>query len=90
VDQVIFFPVGSSGVALMKKQPIDRLPGRRLAQLRKDRGLSQAQLAEKLKMTRFAVINYELGKTELRATVISQLAHALECKSTDLIAETEA
>jgi transcriptional regulator with XRE-family HTH domain len=69
----------------MRKRPIDRMPGQRMAQLRKSRGLSQQQLAEKLKVTRYAIINYEIGRTELRVTVINKLAHALECEATELM-----
>ena len=46
----------------------------RLKELRRDRGLSQMQLAKELNLSQSAVAKWELGKTEPTASAIIAIA----------------
>lgn len=52
--------------------------GDRIRKLRKQRGITQQQLAEKARMDRTYVVAVELGKTNLTIGVLSRFAEALE------------
>ena len=63
-------------------RPATRLPpadsfGARLAQLRKDRGFTQMELAEKVGMIQALISDYELGKLRPYADVVARLASVL-------------
>ena len=51
--------------------------GETLKELRTDRGLSQQQLADELKISQSAIAKWELSKTEPVASMIVKLANAL-------------
>jgi transcriptional regulator with XRE-family HTH domain len=64
--------------------------GRRLAAIRKDRGLSQAELATSVAKTRAAVGHWESGRAFIRGSDLARVARALGCRMRDLLAPVEA
>lgn len=56
----------------------------RLKELRKERGISQMQLAKELKLSQSAVAKWELGKTEPTASAIIAVARYFN-ETTDFI-----
>lgn len=58
--------------------------GARIATLRKRKGLTQKELAEKIDVTRTMVTDYECGRVRLYDENLARLAMVLEC-STDMI-----
>jgi transcriptional regulator with XRE-family HTH domain len=69
----------------MRKRTINPSKGRRLAELRVSRGLSQRMLAETIGASTRTVQNYESARTALTADRLEQLAHALQCRCADLL-----
>jgi transcriptional regulator with XRE-family HTH domain len=51
--------------------------GKRIAQLRKEQGLTQEQLAEKLSITQVVLANYEVGKRRIPLSLLLPLKDAL-------------
>ena len=60
-------------------------PGERLARLRKERGWTQVELAERLGITQTLLSDYERGKLRLNADMIVRLANALETTTDELL-----
>ncbi len=58
--------------------------GKRLADLRKQRGLTQEQLAERLDMSRLAVAYFETGRRWPRLTTIKRIARCLQVDVGDI------
>jgi len=56
-----------------------------LKRIRKDRKLSQSELAEKAGISRVAIGSYENGKRIPNASILSKLAHALEIDVNNLL-----
>lgn len=52
--------------------------GRRIQQAREQAGLSQAELAAKLRCTQSALSNYELGKRRIHLSMLEQIAQFLK------------
>ena len=59
--------------------------GKMIAKVRKDRGYSQQQLADKLNLSKQAVSNYETGKREPDYVTLEAIADALNVPMTMLI-----
>jgi transcriptional regulator with XRE-family HTH domain len=59
--------------------------GRRIARLRRDRGLTQVELAERLGITQPAVSDYENDDTRLPADAVIQIAHILGVSADELL-----
>ena len=59
--------------------------GETLKELRTDRGLSQQQLADELKISRSAIAKWELSKTEPVASMIVKLAKYFDVDSDFLL-----
>lgn len=57
----------------------------RLAQLRKERGLSQAEVADALELTQALVSNYEQGTRRLHAELVARFAHFYGVSADDLL-----
>lgn len=55
-----------------------------MAQIRKVRGLTQAQLAERLGVAQRDISNYESGKIKPRIDTAQKIADALGCAVEDL------
>lgn len=63
--------------------------GKMIAKVRKDRGYSQQQLADKLNLSKQAVSNYETGKREPDYVTLEAIADALNVPMTMLISQEE-
>lgn len=59
--------------------------GQRLVQLRKDAGLTQEQVAEKLHMVRQAYAKFEYGIFELNYEQIATLCRLFDCSADYLL-----
>lgn len=57
--------------------PVPRM-GERIAQLRKERGLTQAKLAERARLSTSAIAMYETNRRQPDARTLAQIAQALE------------
>ncbi len=62
--------------------------GQRIACLRKERGLTQKQLAEKLGIIQVLISDYEKGKLRLHAEMVGRFARALGVKADELLGLT--
>lgn len=56
-----------------------------LAYLRKQKGLSQSELSEKIGMSRAVVSLYEMGKREPKSSNLAEIAQILEVSIDDLL-----
>lgn len=63
--------------------------GERIKEIRKQRGLSQDQLAELASLNRVTVAKYESGKVEPGAQSLGRIADALEVSADDLLGRSE-
>jgi transcriptional regulator with XRE-family HTH domain len=63
----------------------DESLGHRLARLRKERGITQAELAERLKISQTTVSDYERGRLRMHGDVILALARLLNISADDLL-----
>ena len=59
--------------------------GQRLARLRRDRGITQAELAEKLGMTQPMISGYEHGTLRLHGELIVELARILSVSADEIL-----
>ena len=59
--------------------------GKRLAQIRALRGLSQRELAQRINVVQVVISNYEVGKLRISAEVALRLAAALEVPIQELL-----
>lgn len=59
--------------------------GARIAQLRKDRGLTQVQLAEVLELTQQMIASYEVGRRRVPVSLLPAIADALAISIEELI-----
>ena len=84
-------------IAIMQRAP--RIPsvaskvngesiGQRIARLRKERGLTQKQLAEKVGIIQVLVSDYEKGKLRLHAQMVVRFAQALGVKTDEFLGLT--
>ena len=74
----------ASKLKLMRLPPGDETAGQRLARIRRERGFTQIELAEKTGLVQALVSDYERGKLRLNADIILRFAAALEV-STDAL-----
>jgi len=72
--------LGEHGVA----EKLDSI-GARIAQMRKDKGLTQKELAERLQVTQPVVSDYENDVIRIPADVIGKIAQLLEVTSDELL-----
>lgn len=61
----------------------------RIAELRRERGLTQEALAENLRTTRAQIANLERGARGLTLEWMRRLARALNCTAADLLIEED-
>lgn len=61
------------------------LPRERLARLRKERGWTQVELAERVGITQRLLSDYEIGRLRLNADIVVRLADALEVATDELL-----
>lgn len=62
--------------------------GARITQLRKDQGITQAQLAELLDVSQQTITAYETGRRRIQVSALPVIAHALGATVEALVAET--
>jgi transcriptional regulator with XRE-family HTH domain len=75
-------------VSRLKLPPLDwdtKTLGERIARLRKERGYSQVELAERIGILQALVSDYETGKLRLTAEMALRFALALEVSTDDLL-----
>lgn len=63
--------------------------GKRIAELRKARGLNQEQLSELSLLSRVTIAKYESGRVEPGAQALSRIADALEVTTDTLLGRSE-
>lgn len=63
--------------------------GKRIAELRKARGLNQEQLSELALLSRVTIAKYESGRVEPGAQALSRIADALEVTTDVLLGRSE-
>ena len=56
-----------------------------LKQIRRIKGLTQEELAEKVNVTKFAIRHYEQGQTEPKFEILEKIKVALDCSYDDLL-----
>src|SRR5262249_39769330 len=89
-DELPILPSSTRGSAVPGKPsyhvPIDaRTIGKRLAFLRKMRGVTQVEIAEQLEMTQALVSDYERGKLRLHGGLMVAFAKALRDSSDEIL-----
>lgn len=62
--------------------------GERIARLRKDHGITQTQLAQRLGVSQQAVQAYEAGKRSIQITTLAELAEALSTPVEELFGQS--
>lgn len=60
--------------------------GSALESIRKDRGLTQSQLAERLDVNQSLIAKWESGKVQPRTSTLEKLAEALQVQTEELLA----
>ena len=68
----------------MHEQKLMKIFGRRVAEVRKSRGITQQQLAEKTDMSVVAIAYIETGKRWARLGTLNKIAKQLKIKISDL------
>lgn len=63
--------------------------GQRIAELRRERGLKQEELAELATLSRISIARYEAGKIEPGAKALGRIAEALEVPADFLLGRTD-
>lgn len=63
----------------------DRFIGKRIAELRKERGYTQKELAEKMNIPWTLISDYERGKLRLHDKVMPKFATALEVSADEIL-----
>ena len=76
----------------MARKRINPLPnstniqiGRRLATIRKSRGLTQTQIAERIGINQRVVSDYEVGRAGVSANMLTRFCSALKCSADTII-----
>ena len=64
--------------------------GQRLAELRRERDLTQTQLAEKLEVSQQTVTSFEKGRRRVPVSLLPELAHVLDVSIEELIGAASA
>jgi transcriptional regulator with XRE-family HTH domain len=68
----------------------DAVIGKRIAQIREHRLMTQAALGEAIGVSKHAIYHFEQGHRRITVEVLEQLARALRCKMKDLCMDPEA
>lgn len=63
--------------------------GRRIAEIRRERGFNQEELAEMVGVHRVTLAKYETGSIEPGAMILSRIADALDVSTDELLCRTE-
>jgi transcriptional regulator with XRE-family HTH domain len=87
VYSILIMPQASRVASAAPKVDTENI-GQRIARLRKERGLTQKQLAEKVGIIQVLVSDYEKGKLRLHAEMVVRFAQALGVKTDELLGLT--
>jgi len=79
------FLSGRSGVAARSRETSEESFGERIARLRREKGLTQEDLAERLDVTQPVVSDYERGRLRLHGELIVQLAQILGTTADEIL-----
>ena len=63
--------------------------GKKIAELRRDRGINQEQLSEMANLSRVTIAKYESGRIEPGAQALSRIADALSVTTDELLCRTD-
>ncbi len=74
---------------IMEDQEFLEKLGQRIAQLRKEKGMTQVEFAEKLGIQRTALARIEVGKVNTTVLNLKKIASVLGTKASELISESE-
>ena len=85
MTDLIICAASVAGSARIPKGTIDPRPGLRLAEIRRDRNLTQEQLAETIGVTATTLQHWERGRVKLTTDAIARCAAALRCRMADLL-----
>ena len=78
-------PRGAKATAAKPSRGGDETFGQRLARLRKERGFTQVELAEKVEMIQVLISDYERDKLRPYADVVARFADALGVTTDELL-----
>lgn len=78
-------PIASLLDGLMAKTPAPETLGARIARLRRDKGLTQAELAARLQVSQPVVSDYENDVIRVPADVVVQIAQILDASTDELL-----
>lgn len=78
-------PIASLLDGLMAKSPTPETLGARIARLRRDKGMTQVELAERLQVSQPVVSDYENDVIRLPADVVVQIAQVLGASTDELL-----
>lgn len=78
-------PIASLLDGLMAKTPNPETLGARIARLRREKGLTQAELAEQLHVSQPVVSDYENDVIRLPADVLTRIAQLLSASTDELL-----
>lgn len=79
------FSLGALALAKPVAPTTAQQAGRRLALLRKEKGITQKELAERLGVTQSMISDYENGAMRLHVSLIAQLTQILGASADDLL-----
>lgn len=90
LDQGLFYTFSSGGFALPRLgkyiTPVDeKTIGSRLRQIRKQRGMTQVDLAEKVGIRQVLVSQYELGQVRVHSALLAAFAKALRTSADEIL-----
>jgi transcriptional regulator with XRE-family HTH domain len=86
VGVITMLPMPKSRLKLPPvKFTTDETFGERLARLRKERGLTQVELAEQMGLTQALITSYECDRLRMHAEMLARFSLALEISSDELI-----
>lgn len=78
-------PIQGEGTGMAKVPEVHEAVGQRLARLRKDKGISQREIARRLEVTQPLVSGWERGASRLNSETILRLSEILEVSTDELL-----
>ena len=71
---------------MQKDNTVEKLIGKRIQKLRKEKGLTQQQFAEMIDLSTNYVSDVERGKSSIRLSKLVTVMNALECSADEIFA----
>ena len=72
---------------MQKDNTVEKLIGKRIQKLRKEKGLTQQQFAEMIDLSTNYVSDVERGKSSIRLSKLVAVMNALECSADEIFAD---